>query len=288
MNTFLKFSAIALVASLGFVSCQKEQLEPQSPVPASAAAAQSAVDDIVVGVPKKYTLIKHGTAALTYYADGKLKRVSYGNWREAPATDYTYGAGWVDSKSYANGKIDQTAKYLLDANGRCVESSHDTYSYVYAGGAIVSTQTFKYEYAASGLLSKKYKKSNPVERTDYISGGDPDNIHQARSTNANGVEKEVVQFIYGNFGVYTTDRNHLNHLVGHVPDEYLQIFGKPTKSLVKGVNVSTYGQPTAKWTYENTLNADGYLTSRKETNALTNVSTNKAFDYLVTIIGIQQ
>jgi hypothetical protein len=101
MNTFIQKinTGIALYLSLGLASCDKEaQITPDRPL---GSARVGAPDDIFLpstGVPKNYLLTRLGKFYLSYYADGRLSRVTEGRSKIGPGNtnyyeDYTYTAG---------------------------------------------------------------------------------------------------------------------------------------------------------------------------------------------------
>lgn len=66
--------AVELIIAIGLVSCQHENVPtPDLPNPASAQALR---EGTLVNFPKTYQLIKHGDATLSYFENGKLKKVS--------------------------------------------------------------------------------------------------------------------------------------------------------------------------------------------------------------------
>lgn len=272
MKTALRFSAAVLsfAATIGLTSCQKDQvLEPQAPLSSRAetAARESG---------KKYTLVNYGNATLSYLADGRLKQVTRGNQAVlTDRTDYSYGFLTAKTVSYDGqsgpNKKSSEATYQLDVNsGRCFESEHKSYSYVSANVTVVDQKTWKYEYNALGKLTKKYNKYNGAERTEYSYNADG-NLTKAVNYGVNGVAKDELMVVYAFALANETpklDRNYLNPVAAGIPDEFLPIFGKSSKYLIRHLNSHPLPNGAVTWgkSFQYQLNGDGFVTQRREDN----------------------
>ncbi|GAB3506309.1 hypothetical protein GCM10027341_39150 [Spirosoma knui] len=294
MNTLFKKSitTVGFVASFGLLSCQENNLvTPDKPVYAST---ESAKDIISPGLPKNYQLVKHGQATLTYLADGKLQKVTYGPGTYANIynrTEYNYGFLSIKATSYDGNKVGQEDTYQIDVNtGRCYESKHVTYSY-YSSGTVVNEKNWVYKYTDKGQLKTRANKSNGAERTDYSFNAEGD-LAKVTSYGANGAASNEITFAYNQpvSDPILDDRTALNPGWANLPDTYLKIFGKSSKHLVKRITQKKLpGNQIQFDRFHNyTLNADGYVTEEKEFNvANAALVDTKPYDYKISVISVQ-
>lgn len=291
MNILYKRLIAVVGLAVSVSACQENSLvTPDKPVVASAEAVN---DIIVVGVPKKYTLIKHGQVTLTYMADGKLQKAAYGPGPIAypySSVIYTYGAQSIKTTAYSGNTVVLKEDYLLDGNGRCLESNETTFVF-YSFGTVELQQGWVYQYNALGQLKTRTSKNNG-EKTTYTFNADGD-MSKASSTGINGNPSKDITLAYDQPAgdPILTDRNLLNSEWTSLPDAYLKIFGKSSKHLLKLVTQkSFYGnQAPSTYYYSYTINPDGYITEEKQFNLFNAalVST-KSYNYLVTNIGFLQ
>jgi hypothetical protein len=289
---FKKITAATLLTlSTGLYSC--EQDKSMTPAPAMEQSSENMRTDMSPTLAKKYQLTKHGDITLTYYADGKLQKAAYnptvrGGFPEY--TTYTYQTNKITSIKYKSSKKALEIVYLLDAKGNCYESKHTEFVEIYPNPAYTIKSGFMYIYNYKGRLMLRQDISNSHVKSDF-SYDTSDNL--TKITNwayGPGAPNSTVQsestFDYNQLGgdPRIENRYPINVEAANLPDPYLQIFGKPGKFLIsmvteKGVLGSKY--------HKYVLNADGYPTSRQvyKTNGALLIE-NKAFDYLVTNIGL--
>lgn len=281
MKTTLKLSILALAAAFGLASCQKTA----DPAPQTPAASHA--PDAAAKANKTYTLTKHGKAALTYLPDGRLQKVEYTNsW--ISRTDYTYGFLSVKATSYeggANPKVSHEETMLTDVNtGLCYESQYVGYTY-YSFGTVVTEKKYKYEYDAQKRLKKRYNKAKPTERDEYSWNNNGD-LYEINSYSANGAHTQKTGFSYLKENEpYLLDRYPLNQPWANVPDEYLRMFGKTSKHLVRRVAAVENGVLTVDRRFNYVLNADGYVKEKSEYLASNgNLLQASPYEYKVDII----
>ncbi len=290
MNTaLLKITAgLGLALSLGLASCTETSLvTPDKPMAASSASPN---DIISPNLPQKHTLTKYGDATLTYYADGRLKRVMYGpdvRGSLAVRQDYTYPTGQIKVITSSGNELLREETFWLDANtGRCYQSK----AIKYTGDPLASIVNLYYTYNAKGQLAGCQSK-DITGWTDYTYTADGD-LSKAIDYSAFGVAILETTFNYdAAFGdPVLPDLYPLNSEWTRLTDRYLKIFGKPGKHLVKLVTVKSLPGKEIKKNrlYTYTLNADGYVTVRKEFDFPSAILIEtKAYDYQVTDIGFQ-
>ena len=291
MNTLFQklTAAIGLFLSFGLLSCQENSLvTPDRP---TAVASQAVSSDISPTIPKIYKLTKCGEANLTYYLDGRLKRVMYGpdvRGSQAYRRDYTYSAGVINVSVSSGTDMLGQETYWVDANtGRCHESKVLVYLYSNSTKANVTERV--YQYTDKGQLKTCTDKHSPGERTEYA--------YDVNSNLSKATRYGVPQFGYPVKVLEETtfmydqpagdpilaDLYPLNALSTGLPDEYLQIFGKPGKHLVK-LTTQKFSLGGTYYTY--TLNADGYVTTRQKYDLSGGgLVETKPYDYQVTTIG---
>ncbi|GAB4012237.1 hypothetical protein GCM10028808_27750 [Spirosoma migulaei] len=265
-------------------------MAPEKPVATSAEAVN---DLIVVGVPKKYTLIKHGQVTLTYMGDGRLQKAAYGPGPISypySSVIYAYGAQSIKTTAYSGNTVVLEENYLLDANGRCLESKEKTFVF-YSFGTVELEQGWVYQYNALGQLKTRTSKNNGV-KTTYTFNADGD-MSKASSTGIDGNSLKDITFAYDQpvGDPILADRNQLNSEWTSLPDSYLKIFGKPSKHLVKLITQKNYygNQAPLTYYYSYTINPDGYITEEKQFNLFNAaLMSTKSYNYLVTNIGFLQ
>ena len=290
MNTVLKkFTAgLSIVLSLGLASCTETSLvTPDKPTATSTASPN---DVISPTLSQKHTLTKHGEATLTYYADGRLKRVMYGpdvRGSLAVHQDYTYPTGQIVVITSSGIELIREETFWLDANtGRCYQSK----AIKYTGDPLMSIVNLYYTYNAKGQLINCQSK-DITGWTDYTYTADGD-LSKAIDYSAFGVAILETTFNYdAAFGdPVMPDLYPLNSEWTRLTDRYLRIFGKHSKHLVKLVTVKSLPGNDIKKNrfYTYTLDADGYVAVRKEFNfPNANLIETVGYNYAVTNIIAQ-
>jgi len=296
MNTlFQKIAAgIGFSLTVGLISCQEDKLViPTQPL----AETSQAVNDIISPtIPKKYTLIKHGQNTLSYYSDGRLRKVSYGLALRGSTngyTLYTYNTqSIVASSYYGDNTLIQVQTYLLDANtGRCYESQQVDYVQIAYNLTVTQESNFLYAYDEKGRLKTYSNKKYTYDRTEfaYNTDGDLSKLTHYGKPISNASPLIVAEFTFAydqpTGDPILTDFSPINVESANLPDPYLKVFGKSSKHLVK--LITEKGSLGGKY-YTYTLNADGYVTARKEYSLFNGaVVDTKAYDYLVTNLTFQ-
>ncbi|WP_421826980.1 hypothetical protein [Larkinella sp.] len=261
-----KISALVLCSILiSLSSCENQQLEPSAPrqsnMEQSAESNALGMDDIIVSVAKKHTLVKQGNATLSYDANGKLVKVMEGN----RTTTYAYSPGKVTTLTLVGGTKTQDGTYFLDANGRCTHSEVPDYSVV-DGIPHITMNSFKYDYDAKGRLINRYHSIYPNMRVEFAYNADGDLVEVKRFNNPNDViQKNIYEYQFAGSSILT-DNNRLNAVGVFNLDPYLRIFGKTSKHLVQRLKTiqMVYGGTTTDYRFAYTLNADGYVTTSKK------------------------
>ncbi|MFD2934856.1 hypothetical protein [Spirosoma flavum] len=290
MNNLSKKSAMGafLALSLNLVACKENSLvTPDQPL----TEATKVVNDISPNLPKKYTLTKRGAANLTYYSDGRLKRVMYGpdvRGNTNTRTEYTYGAGSINAISYVGNNLLADQTYLIDeTTGRCTE--YKGLQYLYSNSSQTEKTELVYQYNTKGQLKTASDKANAAIRTEYTYNVDGDMIRAIHygmnySTLAISVQSDFT-FAYDQptGDPVLADLSPINVDETGFPDPFLKVFGKTSKHLVKLImEKSTPGG--SYFTY--TLNADGYAMERKKYSLFNAASIETIpFNYLVTNLG---
>lgn len=315
MNSlFQKITAAAgLISLLGATACQNDNLITPDPTP--AVPSQTVSSDISPNLPRTVKLIKNGQAMLTYYPDGRLKQVTTGapvRGSVSYSRKYTYDDvnHAINATSYAGGKVILIDVYYLNEKGLCLQSTQVDYTIMDKPNP-VNTQlnaNWYYQYNAKGQLERVHNVFLPGEdRVEYAYNTDGDLINMytyGRLAGKDGVLIQTLTLTYTQSpsprGTAFDDQYPLNaswvrlpvpdeSTEGQpVPDQYLQIFGKPNKHLIAGAVQTKF--PSNKlllnslFTYR--LNLAGYVTERKELDAYsTNVLDTKPYAYQVTAIG---
>ncbi|MCF0056047.1 DUF4595 domain-containing protein [Dyadobacter sp. CY356] len=294
MNISVKKLAIvvSLVFVIGLVSCQHD--DGPKPVLPDPASAQALRDGVSPNLPKTYQLIKHGDAILSYFEDGKLKKVSMGaNIRGSYLTNvtYAYSTNSIVATLSRNGKEVAITTFLLDPNtGHCLESSRIDYMPL-GTNAVQEVETIlSYIYNPKGQLTTMTDKKAPNSKTlfGYNTAGDLNKIsYYGYSGITPGPSLLTELYLsYEQIGgdPMLDDFSPVNCEQAGFPDPYLKIFGKPSKHLVKMITEKAI--PRGKY-YNYELNSDGYVTAKQ----IYNISgaalvETKRYDYLVTEIGL--
>ncbi len=285
-------AGVGLLLSLGAISCQENSVvSPDKP--AAVASETTNAADLPI-LQKGYVLTRHGQATLTYYPDGRVKRVMDdpdGRSNPGYRREYTYDdvAHRIDVSTYKGTKMILFDMYFIDElTGLCHQSEQVDYTILDdPNNTHVQLNTrWLYQYTAKGQLKicqNLFLHSS--DRTEYIYNADDDLIKTVtydRVGSQDGVLIHELILSYGQLsrGAIAVDKYPLNaswmnlpvpsqSIKGQpVPDHYLPIFGKPSKHLVTSVTQMkltgiryTNG---ASFTYR--LNPDGYVTERKEYN----------------------
>ncbi|WP_198174742.1 DUF4595 domain-containing protein [Spirosoma arboris] len=311
---FQKNMAIAsLVVLIGFTSCQENKLViPDQPVVTSSELANSAR---LSALPKVYKLTRHGDATLTYYNDGRLKRVTSGadargNTKYRREYSYDDADHRIDAYSYIdNQPVFYDAYWIDDATGRCHRSTQIGYLMIEENVAYYKqhelTTMWYYTYTTKGQLKTcQHLYWDSSNRTEYTYNADDDlikTITYDRVGKQDGVAVHELTLTYdqnqSSRSTVLADKNPLNTSWAHlpvphsqnegqpVPEVYLPIFGKPSKHLVASVTQTKLptNQHVSSSFFTYTLNTDGYVTERKEVDARKSLLLEtKPFGYLVT------
>lgn len=284
--------AVELIVAIGLVSCHQENVPtPDVPNPASAQALK---EGISVNFPKKYQLIKYGDATLSYFDNGKLKKASLGaNVRGSNLinTTYAYSNNSVVATVTRNGIIIQVLTYSLDANtGYCNESSQMDYIPLGTNAIQEKETLLSYAYNGKGQLTSVTDKKAVNVKTvfGYNAIGDLNKISYYNNSGNMPGPNLLAEYTlsYEQFGgdPIQDDFSPVNLTEAGLPDQYLKIFGKQSKHLVK--MITTKFSPGGKY-YNHILNDDGYVTSRQTYNLLgAALVETKNYEYLVTEMGL--
>ncbi|RYF64561.1 MAG: hypothetical protein EOO39_26445 [Cytophagaceae bacterium] len=292
MNTVLNKLVVSasFALSLGLMSCQENSLvTPDKP----ATTPSESVNDIISpNRPKVYKLTKYGNANLTYDGDGRLTRVMLGadvRGNKNVHTEYTYSAGSIHAISYVGTSLFYDQTFLLNANGRCYE--YKELRYLYSNSSQTEKKEVVYTYNAKGQLQKAADKSNAAVRTEYTYNADGD-LNRAIQYGLDYTHSTIkVQSDYTfSYDQPTgdpilTDRYVINSELAGFPDLFLNIFGTPSKHLVKLI---TEKSSLGGQYYTYTLNADGYATKRDEYSLSSGALVeSRSYNYLVTNMTVQ-
>lgn len=283
--------AVALIVVIGLVSCKQENIPtPDLPNPAAATALK---DGISANLPKLYQLIKYGDATLSYFENGKLKKVNLGaNVRGSYLTNttYTYSTNSVVATVTRNSKIIQIFTYSLDATtGYCNELNQMDYIPLGTNAIQEKETILSFAYNGKGQLTSVTDKKAVNTKTvfGYDAIGDLNKISYYNNSGNMPGPNLLAEFTlsYEQFGgdPIQADFSPVNLAEAGLPDQYLKIFGKQSKHLVKLITEKS--SPGGKY-YNYAVNNDGYVTSRQTYNLLgAALVETKLYDYLITEIG---
>jgi hypothetical protein len=278
--------AFGLAFSLGLVSCQQDNLvTPDAPAMSAGSLREAGLPTI----PKNYQLIKHGTAALSYFDDGRLKKVTYSNSVRGKAgvyASYAYKGQSIIVTVYSGNSMVQIITYLLDANGRCYESKQLDYIPYGTNATLEQETSFLYAYTPKGQLMTRTDKKYAFEKTafTYDGAGDLSKITNYGYFNglpsATPVSEYTLSYDRPGGDPILADLSPINCETANLSDPYLKIFGKESKHLVSLIKEkSELGGKYLNYT----LNAAGYVTSRQTYNVSgAALIETKQYDYLVT------
>ncbi|GAB3794896.1 hypothetical protein GCM10028819_09990 [Spirosoma humi] len=291
MNTLFSKIAVSFAVIIGSFACQNDNLvNPSNPEQVADKATNSLIPDKL----PNYVLVKDGPETVSYYPDGRLKRVIYGadvpgNTNER--TDYTYeGTQSVRVATVYNNKTYNEETFTLDANGRCYQYR----AYNYPDGNVTK---FKYVYNSSYTYDSQGRLKTWTSYTsaytlqyDYFYTVDGDLSKVVRHNGAVADEEFTFAYKLAEAPALLSDSYPLNAQLnfkgwGLLNDTYLGIFGTSSKHLVKRITrknlVKNQVEQDTKFTY--TLNANGYVSNRTSVDVLTGVVLdNKAYEYVST------
>lgn len=252
----------AMLLSGLLAACQNEEIVTSSLI------SESKTEDANARVsPVVRKLLTHGKIKLEYYtygpAAGRLKKqqigTSEGRW------EYSYSGDSIVAKFYNSYNTFGTeAVYVLDANGKCIESS--------LSQAINNWKkvSHKYEYNEVGQLSKRYNKDFPTERQEFF----------YESINPSSLQKDLAYIKFYHVNGQQYQEVFYDYEVPNVPvkedkyplnpdynlmktDKYLPIFGKFHNNLVRysyKKPIPYNGQPFDSYVHELYINyTDGYV-----------------------------
>lgn len=277
--------------SVGLASCQQENTV--KPATLADEPHSNLRDEISAGRKKNYQLIKDGAVSLSYYDDGRLKKVIY-----APGTrggggptyvQYKYGNHWIVGTLYYDNKVAQVMTYSLDANGNCYESKQVDYI-PYGPNAVLEQESgFTYLYNQKGQLATRTNKKFINRKTlfAYDAAGDLTKISDYNPSPSNpglGLVSEHTLYYDQPTGDPLLDNlSPINPDVANLPDPYLMIFGKSSKHLIK--MITQKGSLGGKY-YNYEVDKEGYATKRQEYEISgAALIESKSYEYLITEIG---
>jgi hypothetical protein len=275
MKQLLK--GLFLIGSLTalFTSCKKENLS-NTPTDSESMTATTRTSNAVIAAAPTYTLTKCDGDSLVYYNDGRLAKVLKGT---ISYTQYNYGFNTVTAKKYSlpGNQLQEEITYFTDVqSGHVYESKSTAYSYN-NNGAILVKKTFKYEYDASGHLTKKYNKDKTYERSTFSWGADG-NLVTIAFYNEYNYDYSKVKYSRH----IETDKLKLQSKQSLL-DPYLKIFGKGSKNMAASETVyPEYGQtPTSFEQFNYNYNSDGYPTKCTISDANAQLIRTFNFRYIV-------
>ena len=277
-----------LFLSLGLASCEQENMI--TPAVTNEVSSANLRESFTVNMPKHYQLTQDDESKLTYFEDGRLKKVTYG-----PATrgvyntyaSYAYKTNAIIKTLYANNVKAQVVTFYLDAStGLCYETQQVDYIPYGQNQTLEHEVGFVYQYNGKGQLYLRKNKKNESSKTSFIYNAEGDitkitNYSKASVNPVPGIEAEYTLYYEHPTGdPILANTLTVNLEVANLPDQYLMIFGKSNKHLVKFIS-EQYTQGGKIINY--IPNADGYITARQTYDLFSgNVVENKAYDYLIT------
>ncbi|MPR36218.1 hypothetical protein [Salmonirosea aquatica] len=293
---FIRIPLLALFTGTLFmlVSCQPN--DTVTPAQSGSVSSQNLREGFLPTFPKHYQLTKHGEATLSYFDDGRLRKVVHTGTSVRGGmglyTLYIYSAHSVVTKTYNGNSFIQEIKFLLDANtGYCYESQQIDYIPYGPNTTLAQETGYLYQYDGNGRLKSRTNKKYTYEKTDFIynAGGDLSKIISYDKANGNPgvvvVSEAALSYDQPTGDPILSDLYPLNGEAANLPDTYLRIFGKSGKHLVKLVT-EKYSSKGQYYTY--VLNSDGYVTTRNTYNVSGGTLANtQAYEYLVTNLVVQ-
>ena len=292
MPNTIRCGLLAGTVCLLLASCQSN--DTIAPAPSHSVSTKNLREGLLPAFPKRYQLTKHGQATLSYFNDGRLRKVVHEGTSVRGGlgiyTLYTYSPQSVVTKIYNENKLVQQIIYLLDPKGNCYESQQTDYIPYGPNTTLAQETGYLYQYNGNGKLESRTNKKVSYQKTDFIysAGGDLSKIISYDREGGNPgvvvVSEAILSYDQPTGDPILPDVYPLNGEATGLPDPYLRIFGKPGKYLVKLVTDKYYG--TGKY-YTYTLNPDGYVTARNTYNVSGGALVEtKVYDYLITDLGI--
>jgi hypothetical protein len=278
-------STLFLALAIGSVACQNENAV--APMPSDAASVSAARLGSEIGspnFPQVHKLTKHGQATLSYDNDGRLMNVTTpARGGLAIQTDYTYSPGKIRAFTH-QGKVklrDET--FMLDASGRCKESA-EVITVVNNNVPLTYLREWKYDYNQKGQLWHFQNKNSCVGGYGYMYNADGDVTSAGEITGiGNSIDTNIGYTPAGGDPIMN-DKYPLNVIGVNEHDAYLRIFGKPGKHLV--TLVTKQGSLDGDY-YNYTLDADGYVTQRKQYKLIgSSLVDTKSYAYVTANIGM--
>ncbi|RYY17210.1 MAG: hypothetical protein EOO04_25745 [Chitinophagaceae bacterium] len=302
----LRITFIGLFVLTAIASCNRETAI--SPVQPSGPQQTVGLDDDEILVsPKKYQLTKLGNTTLAYYANGKLKRVTYSPTRYI---DYTYlDSTRVYSVEYNDNKLDVVTTYYIhraqaaggqnyEANppatayyknypAQCYMVATERYMHYKQGDEIIKNERI-FNYNDKGQISRLYldniqSNPDPDRRIDFTYNTNGD-LTKATEFNAQNVKVRESTYEYTAFGdPIRNDRNPLNPEELQV-DPFVTVFGKYSKHLARGRKVEAFApyNLVSNSYYQYIINIDSYVTKR-DTYAIFNAQLIQSTPYEYTV-----
>lgn len=199
----------ALVVGL-LSACQNEADMPVTPEASTETADHNARTNLAAG-----TLLKDGDISFTYDSQNqtRLKKEAHTGYYY----DITYTPQLITATKIKYGSPSTDCKYTLDANGRCIQTT-------------TSTNTFIYQYNANGQLASFYNKNYPQQHIDFTYTTDTNGWKKSLSKvtyyDVYGIKTKEILYGYGASANFIPDTHPL------APDvlpadvsKYLPIFG---------------------------------------------------------------
>lgn len=258
------------VLFLGMMSaCQKENDIPVAPESSAEITDQNARTNLAFG-----TLIKDGNISLTYDSQNqnRIKKETHTDCYY----DFTYTPQLITAIKLKYGYPSTDCKYTLDANGRCVQTTTKSHTYIY-------------NYNADGQLSSFYNKYYPKQEIMFTYATDVNGWKKSVSMitfhDVYGIKTKELKYSYGTAASCILDKHPL------IPDvlplevsRYLPVFGCFNTNLPKTVREEIYlpnGQKASSTLYEyiyamdNSGNAENI--TLKKTNGTVVSSTDREY-----------
>ncbi len=300
MNSFIQkiIIALGLTATIMLVSCQgKSTILPATPVKNLNPVANSSGGGS--GFVERYLLVKHGKAALSYDADGLLKRVMTDPDVSSSYTTYSFGnaiSNSIEKVASATAyesisgyeKLVEHDTYFLDpVTGYCTKTWEERYAYYPSDPNLkpsTSRDTWVHEYDAQGHIKKSYDKYGYAAFTyTFDAAGDMTTVKQF-------YDGKLIATVFLEYNQNWVDKNPINRDWTGPLNRYLKIFGKPVKHLLKRVVKKSFfdNQTLFDHTYYYTLNSNGYVMEEKVYNTATGaVVSLKPHSYQTTFLDIR-
>ncbi|MEO6284347.1 MAG: DUF4595 domain-containing protein [Dyadobacter sp.] len=279
-------TGLALALSLILTSCEKDNLLNPNPNPNPEASARLGASEEIISPNSSqvHKLTKYGEASLTYDNDGRLLNVTTPvRGKLAVQTDYTYATGKIRAFTHQGKIVLRDETFILDASGRCTESA-EAITVVNNNVPLHYLREWKFVYNEKGQLLNYQNKNSCDGGFGYAYNPDGDMISAKEIMGFSSTFATKFNYSPAAGNPIMNDKYPLNVIGVNEHDPYLRIFGKPSKHLV--TLITQEGSLDGDY-YDYVLDADGYVTQRKQYKLIgAALVDTKSYAYVTANMGL--